>query len=683
MHAQSTKIKNSKSEKKGGRRTSISYRISMSLLAILIPSLVIFIIISCMTAAKAISGLNDKLLDVQTNYAISIVDDFFSGKTAAIKMFLEDGDFQEYFEAVSKPEEIDSYENKRLIVKELKDALEMMEPEAVFQVWLADSRTDCYLLSTGEIISADLQNTQWYQTISSEEHQLISDPYTDPVSEEEIVSIITPVLSADGKETAGYMGFDVYQSSLTELLQGIKVGEAGYLELLSKNGDYVYTTDPTAEGKNIDEIDITQIYKDKIKENYNGELNFDYAGSPYTSIFSDSKVTGWLAVATLPLSEMNATRNQLIVTLMILSVVILSGLILCIFIMVHRLMKPLKQISSDVEEFSRGNLQVDIKVKGNDEIGKLADSVRTAVSSLRNMIDDISRILGEIAQGNLNVTIEGNYIGDFQFIRKALEKIIESLNYTLGQISLSAEQVSGGSEQVSAGAQTLAQGASEQAGTVEELAVNMEEMSGQIAANAERSSQASEAVYIVGNEAEESKHRMQEMLDAMQAIRDSSRQIGKIVKTIEDIAFQTNILALNASVEAARAGDAGRGFAVVAGEVRTLASKSAQAARNTTELLKNSLNSVENGTRIAQETAKFNENVAEGVAEVVKTIQEISKSSAEQSRSAEQVSQGINRISSVVQTNSATAQESAAASEEFSAQAMLLKELTENFKVRG
>ncbi|MDO4275364.1 MAG: methyl-accepting chemotaxis protein [Eubacteriales bacterium] len=676
-------MKRDQPKTEGGRRTSVSYHISLNVLAILIPSLIIFIIVSCVTAAKAISGLNDKLLDVQTDYAISIVDDFFSGKMSAVKMFEENDSFQEYFASVSKPEDIAEYENKTQLLKELGDALERMKSEEVFQVWLADDKTDCYLLSNGEVVKAGLEDTSWHQKIGFANGGLVSEPYTDPASGEEIVSVVTSVFNTNSMETAGYVGFDVYLSSVTNLMAGIKVGEEGYMELLCEEGDYLYTTDPTAERKNVDELEISQEYKDSVKCGYNGVLNFTYSGISYTSIFRDSDITGWLAIATLPLSEVNSTRNQLILVLIILSILILAILITSIFMIIHRIMKPLKEISSDVEEFSKGNLQVDIKVRGNDEIGSLAHSVSWAVESLRNMIDDVSMVLGELSEGNLNVNIEGEYNGDFLFIREALEKIRESLNYTLGQISLAAEQVSSGSEQVSAGAQTLAQGASEQAVTVEELAANMEEMSGQISSNAQKASEVNEKVAVVGNEAEESKQRMKNMGEAMQAIRESSRQIGKIVKTIEDIAFQTNILALNASVEAARAGEAGSGFAVVAGEVRALASKSAEAARNTTALLQNSLNSVDNGTKIVQETTKFIQSVADGVTDIVGAVDEISKSSAEQARSAEQVSQGINRISGIVQMNSATAQESAAASEEFSAQALLLKELTDRFKLKN
>ena len=256
-----------------------------------------------------------------------------------------------------------------------------------------------------------------------------------------------------------------------------------------------------------------------------------------------------------------------------------------------------------------------------------------------------------------------------------------ALNHTLRQISISAEQVSCGSEQVSAGAQTLSRGAAEQAGSVEELATVINDLSQQISSNADRALEGSRMAGNVGEEAAESDRRMQELQDAIHNIKTSSFKIREIIRTIQDIAFQTNILALNAAVEAARAGDAGKGFAVVAGEVRNLASKSAEASRNTADLINNSLKAVEDGTKIVDATAVSMRNALTGVQKVVKTMDDISSASREQAYSVEQVTREMEQIAGVIQENSATAEESAAASEELSVQALLLKGLIERFRL--
>lgn len=677
------------SEEKASRRKkarkwnqTISFKINLSILAVLVPSLIALVLISCFVTAGTISDLNNRLLDAQTDYAVASVDDFFRGKIAVAGTFKDNAALQDYFRAVSSPQDIQTYENIDAVLKELSDALDQMQNEQVLQVWAADSDTDTYLLSDGNTVPANLENYEWYHRLLSTKDIVISDPFLDPATGETIVSIVNPVFSASGGKIAGLTGLDVYLSSLSQVISSIKVGERGYLELISNNSDYIYSDDPSASGKNVSELDITQEYKDKVHDNYNGILNFSYSGIKYTSMFRNSATTGWLAVATLPVSEVNATRNHLLTILGVLSLLILAGLTSIIIFIVHRTMKPLAGISKSMEEFSQGNLDVDIPIsQTNDEIGRMAASIRSSVTALKDMIHNVTRVLEEISQGNLRLSVDGNYIGDFSYIRDALEQIIKSLNYTLSQISSSAQQVAYGSEQGSCGAQSMAQGATEQAAAAEELAAGIEEISQQIISNVSSASKANKSVYTVVNEAEVSNRRMQEMLAAMQDIRQSSHEINKIISSIEDISFQTNILSINAAVEAARAGENGRGFAVIAGEIRNLAAKSAAASHNTASLIAASLKAVEHGARISDETAVSLQNVLEGIKEVEMIIDKISSASDDQTRSVEQIHQGITQITDVVQLNSATAEESAAASEELSAQALLLKELIGQFKL--
>lgn len=663
-------------------KSSASFKIILSILAVLLPSLVVLIVTSCMVASSSVSLFNDRLLEVQTDYAVSIVDDFFNSKIASVSMFESDSGLQEYFESVSRPEDIGNYENRDTVLSKLHGALGRMSDDLVFQVWAADPRTDCYLLSNGDVVKADLDGTVWFEPVLSGNRTVVSDPYLDPATNQLIVSVVSPVYSADRSRTVGFAGCDVYVNNLSQLLSGIKVGENGYLELLSNQSDYIYSDDPTAMGRNVTELAISDDYKNKVISNYNGRADFVYGGVDYTARFSNSKSTQWLAIATIPMSEVNATRDHMVAFMVTLSILILALLVTVIIILIRRLMKPLAVISEGMEEFSRGNLDVDIRSAGSDEIGRMADSVRSSTRILKDMIGDVSHVLEQISQGNLDVETKGDYVGNFRYIKEALERIITSLNYILGQINISAEQVSGGSEQVSAGAQALSQGAAEQAGTLEELASSIEDISRKINDNAQNAKEANLKAGEVGSEAMESNRRMQEMLAAMQRIRVSSHDIEKVLKTIEDIAFQTNILALNAAVEAARVGEAGKGFAVVAGEVRNLAVKSSEASRNTYALIHNAMSTVEDGAQIADDTAMSLQKVVDGVRDVVAVINHISDASSEQAGSVRQISGGIEQLSGIVQINSATAEESAAASEELSAQAMLLKELIGKFNIK-
>lgn len=347
---------------------------------------------------------------------------------------------------------------------------------------------------------------------------------------------------------------------------------------------------------------------------------------------------------------------------------------------------PIWELEQAADNLARGNLRATaIGYTAKDELGHLADSMRSVVDSLLTIIQDESTLLGEMADGNFNVRskAEEKYVGDFGKVLESIERIKTSLSNTLMQINQSSDQVSSGADQVSSGAQALSQGAAEQASSIEELAETIRGISNHVKHNAEYAEEADQRANAAGSEAVESNRRMQDMVSAMADISTSSREIGKIIKTIEDIAFQTNILALNASVEAARAGEAGRGFSVVAAEVRNLATKSAAASKDTAALIENSLNTVKSGTRIADETAHSLDSVLESVRLVTEIIGQITASSIEQADSILQIEQGIEQISEVVQTNSATAEESAAASEELSAQAQLLKDLTGQFRLES
>ncbi len=346
---------------------------------------------------------------------------------------------------------------------------------------------------------------------------------------------------------------------------------------------------------------------------------------------------------------------------------------------------PVKIIEAAMKEMVVGNLSVQVDYSAGDEFGSMAASMGKVTKEVSAIVGDIERVLGAMADGDFTVHSKAAsaYVGDYEKIFHSMKKIKDTFNETLATLNRSATQVSSGADQVSSGAQALSQGATEQASSVEELAASINEISNNINQNAQGAQEASNKSMQVGEKAGESNDRMQDMLQAMADINASSGEIGKIIKTIEDIAFQTNILALNAAVEAARAGAAGKGFAVVADEVRNLASKSAEASKNTAALIENSLQAVENGKRIADETAQSLEVVINDIQEASSMMDTIAKASADQAESISQITLGIDQISSVVQTNSATAEESAAASEELSGQAQILNELVRKFRLEG
>ncbi len=287
----------------------------------------------------------------------------------------------------------------------------------------------------------------------------------------------------------------------------------------------------------------------------------------------------------------------------------------------------------------------------------------------------------KVADGDLSVVIEHDARDEVGILAHSLRKMTSNLNEVMYNISIAAEQVSAGSTQLSDSSMALSQGATEQASSVSELSASIEEIAAQTMVNADNAKEANRITELTKVSAVEGNDQMKEMLKAMAEINDASMNISKIIKVIDDIAFQTNILALNAAVEAARAGQHGKGFAVVAEEVRNLAARSSNAAKETTAMIEGSIKKSEGGTKIANDTASALNKIVDGIANVADLIGNIAIASKEQAVGIEQINQGLLQVNSVVQTNSATSEESAAASEELASQAMLLEDQVSKFKL--
>lgn len=370
-----------------------------------------------------------------------------------------------------------------------------------------------------------------------------------------------------------------------------------------------------------------------------------------------------------------ANNNATLILVIAVIIGVLIAIALGIFIS-RIISKPVNRMVEAAEGLALGDVNVNVEANTKDEIGRLAKAFDSLIESTRQQ----ALVAEKIASGDMTVEVQVRSESDL--LGKKLFEMVQQNNEVLNNITSASEQVAAGSKQISDSSISLSQGATEQASSIEELTASLEEISSQTNLNAQNADQANQLAENAKSNAVQGNSQMKEMLKAMDEINVSSSNIYKIIKVIDDIAFQTNILALNAAVEAARAGQHGKGFAVVAEEVRTLAARSANAAKETTEMIEGSIKKVEDGTKIAKETAEALNEIVNGIEKVADLVNDIAVASNEQASGIAQINQGIMQVSEVVQANSATSEESASASEELSSQAGLLREMVGKFKLK-
>ena len=365
-------------------------------------------------------------------------------------------------------------------------------------------------------------------------------------------------------------------------------------------------------------------------------------------------------------------------------VIILSVIFAILFVkkisnvVVDSILEPLHAIEDVAKELTEGNLHSTLEYRSEDEIGKLAHSMRKSIRILGSYVDDIGRAMKLFSEGNFDVQPEVEWKGDFIGILDSFMAFEKSMAETVKGIQSASNEVSEGAEQVAASSNDLAEGATNQAAVVEELTATVTNVADQ---DAQSAKEISGKVGELGNAILESNGKMHEMVDSMNEINEASKEIDKIIATINEIASQTNLLALNASIEAARAGEAGKGFAVVADQVTVLADQSAQAAKESAVLIETSVKAVEKGMVIADQTATQLEDVADNSRTITEQVGNIADTLETQTTAIHQINEGIEQINDVVQTNSATSEECAAASQEMSSEAENLRELIRKLQV--
>ena len=508
-----------------------------------------------------------------------------------------------------------------------------------------------------------------------------------------ILSMYYPIF--ENKKCIGYVGAGVYADQLMDVLLGLDLKglpNSEYVFLNAETGVYLYHQNEELLNTEAKDSGYQEIIR-RIKADGDTQASTysyrDENGVDQLVVYKYLKDRNWIFMVRDNAAEVYKAVATVRIVVGMVCAVVAAGIIFATLFILYRQGKELMVVESSIRHLGNLDLSADRELKAfygrTDEIGMIAQTTHHVCDYLRKTIEDIGRILGEMADGNIAVDVSKNeayYIGDFRVLAESLKTIREKLTNVMCDISDISNQVDIGTDQVSAGVQTLSQGTVEQSVSVDGLVANVTEITSQIKDSAVRCRDASELVDKANDYAVEADKKMVQLIAATKNIDQSSTKIGSIIKTIEDIAFQTNILALNASVEAAHAGDVGAGFSVVADEVRSLAAKSGEAAQNTGILIGRSIQDIKIETESTDHVISAMQIINDCIQSIKILMDDIAVVSARQSEMIASVEEGIKEISKVVQTNSTVAKESAVASKELSDQARILNSLISQFRIR-
>lgn len=680
-----------KAKLKEGKNIQIGLRGKL-LAGIIIPLVLVLTIIGVFLSGKVssvVETMKNENISSQAAAAAQQADAYFKPFFTGAKMVREMDVVRELVHEVEGADgKLDFRQSDKFqkVLTELKKAQQNLGGGAQ-AVWVSCVKNSQIMQSDDFISDESFVTTErpWYKLLAQNpEEEILTGAYTDASTGNLIVTAGVAICD-DKNNVIGVIGIDISLEELSAQMANIKIGKTGFVTLYDSDKSIVYHPDSSVIMKNVKEAGYSSEMQNYVADNKHVEtLKYTRNGKEFHGSTTYLESIKWVVLGTMPGDEFvqeQKTTMSIIVGGFVMCALLLA--LVCV-LRANSMVRPIKKLNDVAGKLASGNLDVEVPQLANDEIGQLAGSTSSIVDRLKTYIlyiDEVSAVLDAFGRGDMVFELKQDYVGEFNKLKVALNSIQESMSRTLFKITDSADQVASSAGQISTASQSLAQGAVEQASSIQELSAIVQELSKSSVKEANDAEQASEEVAQIGTELETSNQYMKDMLVAMDNITTQSDEIGKIIKTVEDIAFQTNILALNAAVEAARAGEAGKGFAVVADEVRTLASKSGEAAKNTTLLIQASIEAVNEGSKIANDTAVSLEEVAIKAGKIKGDISQIAEQAKDQSRSLTEVSTGIEQVSSVVQTNSATAEESAASSEELSGQANIMKALTEQFKI--
>ena len=472
------------------------------------------------------------------------------------------------------------------------------------------------------------------------------------------VSIAAPVQSASDDIT-GVIYFRIDNDFMTSIVENLKISRNSSACIVDANNQIIAHENP--------------------------ELIMTEAAASNDGICASVPVNntnGWTLVITAPESDFTGAMTTMIRQFVIWDIIAVIAALIIAMLFANSMSKSVLTAKNAMLSISQGDLSCSLtKTKRKDELGVLQNTAASLVEMLQHIIGEANQILGSIAHFDLTTGEMNSYPGAFNGLADSVNAIRQMLTRMIIDIQSSSANVKSGSSQLAEATQLLSEGTVSQTSSIEKLVMDMNNVVDSINQNSENGNLINERLNTLDTKIQDSSQQMEHLLRIVDQIEEMSSDIQKIVGTIDSIAFQTNILALNASVEAARAGENGRGFAVVAEEVSSLASRSSDASKKTGELIEKCITGIAQAKESADVTASALESIVTYSAEIARSFDSISEATQEEARKANSIRMEINNISDVVQSNSSTAQETAASTEALSQQAQTLEAMTSRFRV--
>lgn len=647
--------------------------------------LLLWLIVSNRVSAMVENNITNQMIDAVESRA-SIINDYVTSAEEYMVAFALGSEVQELLEDPENPDLLkkgQQYTEDFAAVKGIFEGLYIGTPSTHV---LTHTSKDAIGMTTRT--GDSLQ--EFHDTILANPQLTNLGIMKSPGTGSMILSMYYPIFK--GERCLGYVGAGVYASRLMDALLDLNIKglpNSEYVFLNVENDTYLYNQNESLLNTRTTDKGYQEILRQIKMENNSIVGTYSYEeedGVEQLVVYKYLKDRNWIFMVRDNASEVYKEVEEVRNTVGFLCALVGMFIVFTTLLILYREGRELMIMEKAIRRLGNLELSADQKLESfygrKDEIGMIAQTIHFVCDCMRKTINDIGRILGEMADGNIAVDVEQNeayYIGDFKVLFQSLKSIRIHLADVMCKIIYIANQVDNGANQVSAGAQSLSQGTIQQKDSINKLVDNVTDITVQIQNSTIRCGNASDLVDKATKYSSEADAKMEQLLIATENIDRSSAQIVSIIKTIEDIAFQTKILALNASVEAARAGEAGKGFSVVSEEVRSLAAKSADAANSTSTLISRSIQDVKTGTESTNLALSAMQVIGECIQSIKALMDEIASASIQQSEMIVSVENRIKEVFKVTQENSDAAEESAAISEELSNQAKILNQLVSQF----